>query len=637
MILGRGTADTDEAIIAEYQRFLADAPHIHNDNVRKRLCEGPLVMARGIGKSLSAWTDADILTLYHSRRKTSWHIYNTFLSFLFFRGYRQATLPLLGALKSDLSRHWRSYLQPYREKIERTRKELDYLSESTTSLLNLLLWVLVLTHKPLEELTRADFEQFREHYHSWYLQQQHRTTERPNPRLFKLERFLIQWGIFPPERRVFRHEQHFDSLQQETFRQTILHYMQWCDVRYQPSTIDSARAALLAFFLWLQASDPTCARLDEVTRSIALAYGQYLKQQVEVGRYGEVYQRGLHTYIRQFFDFAIDEGLETSPSRNPFSVRDLPRAPDMLPRYLTDQELRAVLRYCEQEATLFERTAVITLLHTGIRAMEFAQLKASDIVQIGGVWKLHIHLGKGLKDRLIPLTAQCLTVLQTWQGQGWERISDHLFTKHGRPWRTSGAVTEAVRKIGLKVGVPGLTAHRFRHSFAVALLNYGMRESALQKLMGHATLGMTLEYARILDQTVEHAFSTAVEHMQEGPHSWVPNFFVQEDYTRFVEGDAVSWIRLPLGYCRRNPKLHCESDVKCLLCDRFAAGREDMPRLKLMHERFLKLGLGLKADVVAAQIQRLEVPTGDGPQGFIPIQAISTTPRRSESNTLLSR
>jgi site-specific recombinase XerD len=598
-----------------------------------RLFYSPLTGFRFHGKSLSAWTDEDILTLYHSRRKTSWHIYNTFLTFLFFRGYRQATLQLLDTLKSDLSRHWRSLLQPYREKIERTQKELDYLSESTTSLLNLLLWVLVLTHKPLEELTRADFEQFREQYHSWYLQQQHRTTGRPNPRLFKLERFLIHWGIFPPERRVFRHEQHFDLVQQEIFRQAILHYMQWCDVRYQPSTIDNARAALLAFFLWLQEHDRACAHLDEVTRTVALSYGQYLKQQVEAGRYSETYHRGLHTYVRQFFDFVIDERLETSPGRNPFSVRDLPRAPDMLPRYLTDQELRAILNYCEQGATLFERTVVITLLHTGIRAMEFAQLKASDIVQIGGTWKLHIHLGKGLKDRLIPLTPHCLAVLHTWQEQKWEHSSDYLFTNHGRPWRTSGAVTEVVHKIGLKVAVPGLTAHRFRHSFAVALLNYGIRESALQKLMGHATLGMTLEYARILDHTVEQAFTTAVEQMQEGPLSWVPNFFVQEDYTLFVEGDALSWIRLPVGFCRRNPKLHCESDVKCLLCDRFAAGREDMPRLKLMHDRFMKLGLGLKADVVAAQIQRLEVSPGDGPHGFIPMQAIS----RSERNTLLGR
>ncbi len=148
--------------------------------------------------------------------------------------------------------------------------------------------------------------------------------------------------------------------------------------------------------------------------------------------------------------------------------------------------------------------------------------------------------------------------------------------------------------------------------------------------MGHATLGMTLEYARILDETVERSFSEAVERMQEGALSWVPSFFEQQDYTLFAEGDAVSWIRLPLGYCRRNPKLHCESDVKCLLCDRFAIGKEDLPRLQQMHERFMKLGLKVKADVVAAQIQRLELPSVEAKGGFIPMQAISIAKKRAE-------
>jgi hypothetical protein len=301
----------------------------------------------------------------------------------------------------------------------------------------------------------------------------------------------------------------------------------------------------------------------------------------------------------------------------------------MLPRYLSDQELRKVLAYCEQqEASLYEKTVVITLLHTGIRAMEFAQLKVSDIVQIGGVWKLHIHQGKGLKDRIIPLTPQCLAALQNWQEQGWEKINEYLFTNHGVPAKTSHEVAKAMRELSHKLAIPQLTAHRFRHSFAVALLNYGIRESALQKLMGHATLGMTLEYARILDQTVEQAFTTAVEQMREGAHSWVPNFFAQEDYTRFVEGDAVSWIRLPMGYCRRNVKLHCESDVKCLLCDRFAIGKEDLPRLQQMYERFTKLGLKMKADVVAAQIQRLELPSGEVPSGFIPATTVSAVGKR---------
>jgi hypothetical protein len=47
-----------------------------------------------------------------------------------------------------------------------------------------------------------------------------------------------------------------------------------------------------------------------------------------------------------------------------------------------------------------------------------------------------------------------------------------------------------------------------------------------------------------------------------------------------------------------------------------------------MHERFTNLGLKIKADVVAAQIQRLELPSGDAPQGFIPMQAISTAKKR---------
>jgi len=95
-----------------------------------------------------------------------------------------------------------------------------------------------------------------------------------------------------------------------------------------------------------------------------------------------------------------------------------------------------------------------------------------------------------------------------------------------------------------------------------------------------------------------------------------------------VEGDAVSWIRLPMGYCRRNAKLHCESDVKCLLCDRFAVGREDLPRLQQMYERFMKLGLKVKADVVAAQIQRLDLPSGEAPSGFIPASVISVARKR---------
>ena len=160
--------------------------------------------------------------------------------------------------------------------------------------------------------------------------------------------------------------------------------------------------------------------------------------------------------------------------------------------------------------------------------------------------------------------------------------------------------------MGNKLNIEGLTPHRYRHTFAVALLNYGIRESALQKLMGHKTLNMTLEYARILDRTVEQAFNEAVERMQTGPLGWIPSFFAPEDYSLFTEGDAINWIRLPVGYCRRHHKLHCESDVKCLLCNRFCASPNDLPQLQEMRDRFLQIGMEIKANVVDSHIQLLE-------------------------------
>lgn len=441
----------------------------------------------------------------------------------------------------------------------------------------------------------------------------------------------MQEIIAPVPKIILPPEEYFPDVSHPAFQTALVLYMTWYSAKYKPSSIQTVRYALIVFLQWFQEQYPGSARLDDVSRTVALSYAQHLKQQVEAGQYGLRYQRGLYTSIRQFFDFVIDESLDSAPERNPFSFRDVPRKPEMLPRYLSDHELRAVLVYCEHKASLLERTMVITLLHTGIRALEFAHLKASDIVQIGGVWKVHIHQGKGLKDRLIPLTPQCLSALQDWQVNGWERVNDYLFTNHGYVRPQSGAIAWTIRQLGLKLGIKGLTPHRFRHSFAVALLNYGVRESALQKLMGHATLNMTLEYARILDETVERAFTTAVKQMKDGPHSWVPNFFVQEEYTIFAEGDSVSWIQLPLGFCRRNPKLHCESDVKCLLCDRFAIGREDLPRLQQMYERFMKLGLKIKADVVAAQIQRLELPSEgeNSTTSFIPISAVSISAKHS--------
>jgi site-specific recombinase XerD len=609
MILGRGIAQTDMAIVAEYRSFLATSSGIATKCVRDRVGMAARVVCRRIGKPIAEWTEADVLALFPGRSKDVVYRYGAFLAFLLFRGYfRVRRMTFYSEFPLGFSRLHRPALQPIRERLEATCSELGYAADSEGSVgtvLNLLIYLLAFVAKPLNELTRADFDTFRTSYDRWYQESGRRADGATDARVFRLERYLVHWGVLSPPRIVFKHDEHFATLQHEPIKQAILAYMRWCDAKYQPSTIYSCRAAVLGFFLWLQADYPHIMRLDGVTRPIALAYAMHLKRKVEDKTYTSKYRTDLYRRIRLFYEFAIVERLETSPDRNPFAMGDTPSDPDPVPRYLTDQDIQVVLRYCSTEASLLERVIVTTLLHTGIRACELADLRSTDIIQVQGRWKLHIHEGKGLKDRIIPLTQPCLDLLRAWEQEGKAAASSYLFTSHGRQWSTN-QVCDLIRELGIKLGLSGLTPHRFRHTFAVALLNYGIRESALQKLMGHKTLNMTLEYARILDTTVEQAFQQTVERMQTDTRSWVPSFLASEEYTLFAEGDTLSWIRLPIGYCRRNPKLHCESDVKCLLCDRFAASAHDLPRLQEMHERFLKLGMQVKADVVAAQIRRLE-------------------------------
>jgi integrase len=608
MILGRGTAQTDNEIIAEYHLLLSDNHQQENLEIIQRLRGGPGVMRSRIGKPIAQWSDEDILKLYADRNDSTGSIYSYFLTFLFFRGYRRASLNLLIQLPTDLSRHFRNSLLPFQQRLEQTSKDLHYWSTfKVGGELNLLIWLLAVVGKPLNELDRTDFETFQTQYQTWYRQTGQRTNHQPNAHFFRLERYLVHWGAIPAAKFVFRHEEHFARLNHEPIRQAILLYMQWCDAKYNTSTINNRRASLLNFFLWFQELYPTRSHLDQVDRSVALDYARHLKSKVDTGDYSPKYRNDLYRNMRLFFDFVIDERLDTAPYRNPFGKKDTPCDPDPVPRYIPDGQLRKILEYCNKGASPKEQTVIITLLHTGLRAAELAALTASDIVQIQGQWKLHVRKGKGLKDRVIPLTSQCLQTLQSWQQNGWERINDHLFTRFGHPWHGNRNIAEIIRQMGRKLQIQGLTAHRFRHTFAVALLNYGIRESALQKLMGHSTLNMTLEYARILDQTVEKAFNKAVEQMQTGPLSWVPSFFTPKEYTLFSDAEAVNWIRLPLGYCRRNSKLHCESDIKCLLCDRFQTSPDDLSRLQEMHQRYLKLDMPLKAEVVLSQIRYLEL------------------------------
>jgi len=392
MILGPGPARTDDEIIAAYQQFVVTMRASRRVDRLARFQQTPVVMAQRIGKPLHAWTDDDILMLYSNRTAATGSMYTAFLKFLYVYGYRRAGLHLLTQINLCFSRHHQPALQAYRDKLAQAAQELGYPPRPGRAgqELHLLAAVLAVAHTPLTHLTRPAFEAFRDEYQQWYRTARGRRG-RPDFNLQRLERYLVHWQVLPPAPVVLRDDERLAQLRHPAIHAGVKMYMCWCRGKYHDTTRRHRQFAVLSFFLWLQQQYPAVDQLDGVTRSMALAYATHLKQETERGLWAVQYSRELYIAIWRFFNFALDEQVATTPERNPFGVHDLPRKPQPLPRYLSDAEVQRVLQYCEQDASLLERTLVITLLHTGIRACELAALKTTDITQVQGRWKLHVY------------------------------------------------------------------------------------------------------------------------------------------------------------------------------------------------------------------------------------------------------
>ncbi len=135
--------------------------------------------------------------------------------------------------------------------------------------------------------------------------------------------------------------------------------------------------------------------------------------------------------------------------------------------------------------------ALRLLLHTGLRASEWCQLKNTDFDRTQNTLKI---CGKGQKERLVPVPTQIQASLKRF-------INNHKYNTFyifHRPNNPRQALTrrtlwnwvhEAGNFNGLK-----LSPHSFRHAYATYLLKKGVHLKAIQALLGHTSLMTTQQY-----------------------------------------------------------------------------------------------------------------------------------------------
>ena len=200
-----------------------------------------------------------------------------------------------------------------------------------------------------------------------------------------------------------------------------------------------------------------------------------------------------------------------------FKSLHIPR-PQSLPDVLSIAETRCLI---DAVRTPHNKAFFWTVYSLGLRLQEGLNLQVGDIDSARMV--VHVHRGKGSKDRYVPLPPRTLTVLR----QYWvtHRHPIWLFPATGRdhteahsadePMARSsvhGAMKRVVRELGFRKRI---TIHTLRHSYATHLLEAGVNLRLIQKYLGHSSLQATMIYLHLTSLGQEQARATIAKLMSE--------------------------------------------------------------------------------------------------------------------------
>jgi len=233
---------------------------------------------------------------------------------------------------------------------------------------------------------------------------------------------------------------------------------------------------------------------------------------------GRLYQQGLDARsvartlvaVRNFFRFLRqEEEIRSDPTEHIESPRTWKR----LPKFLSVEEVERLLAAPADSTPrgLRDQAMLEVLYATGLRVSELVSLKVSDLQLDAGILRC---LGKGNKERVVPLGRQAVAALETYLRDARPRLlkragSAHLFlSNRGRAMTRQNfrrLLLARARAAGIRAK---LSPHTLRHSFATHLLERGADLRAVQLLLGHADISTTQIYTHVAQERLKQIYRT---------------------------------------------------------------------------------------------------------------------------------
>jgi integrase/recombinase XerD len=212
--------------------------------------------------------------------------------------------------------------------------------------------------------------------------------------------------------------------------------------------------------------------------------------------------------LRSFFRFLVSErAIITDPAAD----LESPQCGVTLPKFLAVGEVEALLQQPDTSTArgLRDKAMLEVLYATGMRVSELVNLKCDSIDLNLGILRC---IGKGSKERLIPLGKSALAAVEAYSSHGRAQFlnnghTSYLFvnSRGGRLSRVGFWKILARYGRAAAISVP-LNPHMVRHSFATHLLERGADLRSIQLLLGHSDISTTQIYTHVLKERLKQVY-----------------------------------------------------------------------------------------------------------------------------------
>ncbi|RPA60389.1 tyrosine recombinase XerC [Shewanella frigidimarina] len=213
--------------------------------------------------------------------------------------------------------------------------------------------------------------------------------------------------------------------------------------------------------------------------------------------------------LKQFFDFLLREGAVTV---NPAQTLSAPKQNKPLPKNMDVDAVSHLLSIEGDDPLSLRDKAIMELFYSsGLRLAELASLDCVDIKFDQSEVKV---MGKGSKQRVVPIGQVALTAIKTWLNCRNQlpcvEAGDALFVSSQGKRLSHRSIQARMAKWGQDQAMAvKVHPHKLRHSFATHMLESSQDLRAVQELLGHANLSTTQIYTSLDFQHLAKVYDNA--------------------------------------------------------------------------------------------------------------------------------